>query len=123
MNCVFCNLNDDKITFENKLAFAVMDKYPAGKGHMLFIPKRHYKNFFEATEEEVNALYRLLHKGREYVNEKYSPDGYNVVINVGEDAGQAIMHLHIHLIPRYKEDKKKHKKADKNRDRKEGDRY
>jgi len=105
MNCVFCNLEEEKTIFENDLAFAVMDKYPASKGHMLFIPKRHYKNFFEATEEEMTAIYRLLHKGRKYVSEKYAPDGYNVVVNVGEDAGQAIMHLHIHLIPRYKEDK------------------
>ncbi len=104
MSCTFCNLKDDKIIFENELAFAVMDKYPADKGHMLFIPKRHYKNIFEATEEEVTALYRLLHKGRNYIREKYDPDGYNVVVNVGEAAGQAIMHLHIHLIPRYKKE-------------------
>lgn len=106
MDCIFCNLEDEKTIFENELAFAVMDKYPASEGHMLFIPKRHYKTFFEATEEEVTALYRLLHQGRTYLREKFDPDGFNVVINVGEDAGQAIMHLHIHLIPRYKREKK-----------------
>lgn len=106
MDCIFCNLKDEKIIFENDLAFAVMDKFPASDGHMLFIPKRHFQNFFDATEEEVTALYRLLHKGRTHVNENYQPDGYNVVVNVGQDAGQAIMHLHIHLIPRYKGDKK-----------------
>jgi len=104
MNCAFCQLEEDRIILENELAYGVMDKYPINKGHMLFIPKRHFKIFFDATKEEIEALYRLLHEGKKYLDEKYDPDGYNLGVNIGEDAGQSIMHLHIHLIPRYKGD-------------------
>jgi len=104
MSCLFCNLDKDQIILENDLAVAIMDKYPVNEGHMLFIPKRHFKIYFEATKEEVVALYDLIHEGKKYLDEKYHPDGYNIGINVGEDGGQTIMHLHIHLIPRYKGD-------------------
>ncbi len=104
MNCIFCSIEAERVVLENELAFGVMDKFPVSKGHMLFIPKRHFKIFFEATEEEIIALYQLLHEGRKYLDGKYHPDGYNLGVNVGEDAGQSIMHLHIHLIPRYKGD-------------------
>jgi len=106
VNCLFCNQEKEQIILENDLAIAIMDKFPVNRGHMLFIPKRHYKTFFEATEEEINAIYQLMHEGKTYLDGKYSPDGYNIGINVGEDAGQTIMHLHIHLIPRYKGDVK-----------------
>lgn len=106
MKCVFCNINEEQIILENDLAFGIMDNYPVSKGHTLFIPKRHFKTFFEATEEEVVALYRLLQEGKKFLGEKYHPDGYNVWVNVGKDAGQAVMHLHVHLIPRYKDDGK-----------------
>jgi len=106
MNCIFCDLDKNQIILENDVAFAIMDKFPVNEGHMLFIPKRHFKNYFEATIEEVTALHQLLHEGKKHLDEKYQPDGYNIGINVGEDAGQTIMHLHIHLIPRYKGDVK-----------------
>ncbi len=104
MSCLFCNLNKDQLILENDLAVAIMDKFPVNEGHMLFIPKRHFKTYFEATKEEVVALYDLLHEGKKYLDEKFNADGYNIGINIGEDAGQTIMHLHIHLIPRYKGD-------------------
>ncbi len=104
MNCIFCNLENERIILENELAYGVLDKYPVNEGHMLFIPKRHFKIFFDATDEEIAALYQLLQEGKKYLDQKYHPDGYNLGVNIGEDAGQSIMHLHIHLIPRYKGD-------------------
>lgn len=104
MSCLFCNYDKEKFIAENDFAFAIYDNFPVNNGHTLIIPKRHFQNFFEATEEEVKELYKLMHKVKSIIDDKYKPDGYNVGINVGEYGGQTIMHLHIHLIPRYKGD-------------------
>lgn len=97
--CIFCQMKD--YILENELAYAIYDKYPVGKGHMLFIPKRHVKDFFDITKEEREAIFELIDEGKKLLDKKYSPDSYNVGINCGEHAGQTIMHVHVHLIPRY----------------------
>ena len=97
--CVFCQMKD--YILENELAYAIYDKYPVGKGHMLFIPKRHVKDFFDITKEEREAIFELIDEGKKLLDKKYSPDSYNVGINCGEHAGQTIMHVHVHLSPRY----------------------
>jgi len=104
MGCIFCNYNKSEIIAENKLAYAVLDNSPVNEGHALIIPKRHFQSFFEATEEEIKAIYSLLHEVKELLDGQYEPQGYNVGVNVGYHAGQTIMHLHVHLIPRYKND-------------------
>ncbi|MBA4508844.1 HIT family protein [Clostridium sporogenes] len=103
-NCVFCNYNTTEIIAENRVAFAILDKFPVNEGHTLIIPKRHFQSFFEATEEEVKGIYSLMHEVKEMLDIQYEPAGYNVWVNIGYDAGQTIMHLHIHFIPRYKGD-------------------
>jgi len=106
MNCIFCDYYDskDEIIAENRYAFAVMDKFPVNEGHTLIVPKRHFQNLFEASEDEIKAIYSLMHEVKEMLDIQYEPDGYNVGVNVGYHAGQTIMHLHVHLIPRYKGD-------------------
>lgn len=104
MSCIFCNYDNSKYIAENNLAFAILDTYPVNKGHTLIIPKRHFASFFEATENEIKALYSLMHEVKEMLDIQYSPTGYNVGINIGKDAGQTIMHFHIHFIPRYEGD-------------------
>ncbi|MCF0149512.1 MAG: HIT family protein [Clostridium sp.] len=102
--CIFCNYNEKEKVAENHLAFAIYDNFPVNEGHVLIIPKRHFSSFLEATEEEVLAIYDLIHKVKGILDNKYNPTGYNIGINIGEDAGQTIMHLHVHIIPRYKGD-------------------
>lgn len=102
--CLFCSYDKENYIAENELAFAIYDHFPVNEGHVLVIPKRHFANFFEATTEEVAAIYSLLHDVKIIVDKEFSPTGYNVGININEDAGQTIMHLHVHLIPRYKGD-------------------
>lgn len=99
--CIFCNYNRSEIIVENKYTFAILDHFPVNNGHCLIIPKRHFANFFEATEEEIKAIYSLLHEVKEMFDIQYEPAGYNIGINVGAYAGQTINHLHVHLIPRY----------------------
>lgn len=97
--CVFCSL--DKVELQNDSAFAVFDRYPVSPGHMLVIPKRHVQSFFETTPQEKAALLQLLEDCRRLLIEKHNPDGFNIGVNDGKAAGQTVMHLHVHLIPRY----------------------
>ena len=106
MPCLFCS-NFLTIELENELSFAIYDQYPVNKGHMLIIPKRHFSSFFEATPDEIEKMYELINDCKEKLDKQYQPDGYNVGVNIGEAAGQTIMHLHIHLIPRYNGDVEK----------------
>lgn len=88
----------------SELAVAFFDGYPVNPGHVLVIPRRHEANFFDLTEEERIDIFRLVDKVRELIAERYTPDGFNVGVNVGAAAGQTIFHAHVHLIPRYKGD-------------------
>jgi diadenosine tetraphosphate (Ap4A) HIT family hydrolase len=102
MACIFCNyVNNKKFIMENKLAVAIYDNFPVNKGHVLIIPKRHFANFFDSTEEEIAAFYDLIKRVKILLYKDHNPDGYNIGININEAAGQTIFHLHIHLIPRY----------------------
>ena len=105
MSCIFCNyINNKKFIMENELAVAIYDNYPVNKGHVLIIPKRHFANYFDSTEEEIAAFYELIKKVKTLMDKDFRPDGYNIGININEAAGQTIFHLHIHLIPRYNGD-------------------
>lgn len=99
--CIFCDVPKESIIAENELAFAILDKYPVNYGHALIIPKRHYVSFFEATEEEVLAMHWLVLEVKRILDRQYDPDGYNVGVNVGECAGQVVLHVHLHVIPRF----------------------
>ena len=102
--CPFCNPSEKEIVLKNDLCYARYDKYPVNKGHLLIIPFRHFENYFDATKEEKTAFVELIDKAKELLDKEFHPDGYNIGINVGKPAGQTILHLHIHLIPRYKGD-------------------
>ena len=86
---------------ENELALAFYDGYAVTKYHTLIIPKRHVSDYFELHEPEVNAINQLVKKQKLLLEAKDKTiTGFNVGINVGEDAGQSIFHVHVHLIPR-----------------------
>ena len=99
--CLFCNINNDDIIFENNYAKVSFDTYPVSKFHSLIFPKRHISNFFELSDEEVLACNKLIKKIQEKVQkEDKTIKGFNIGSNSGKVAGQSIMHCHIHLIPR-----------------------
>ncbi len=104
MSCIFYNIEKEKIKAENEAAYATYDGFPVSKGHMLIISKKHFSNYFEADSQTKEQLWKLIEECKEIVDKKYNPDGYNIGVNCGETAGQTVMHLHIHLIPRYKGD-------------------
>jgi diadenosine tetraphosphate (Ap4A) HIT family hydrolase len=92
------------MVLSDDLWFAAWDKYPVNKGHILIIPFRHISSYFDTTDEEKIALLAMIEKCKELLDEKFQPDGYNIGINIGQAAGQTVMHLHIHIIPRYSGD-------------------
>lgn len=104
MDCIFCKIEKDRIIKENETAVAIYDGFPVCKGHMLIIPKRHIKDYFEADAHDKEELWKLVEECKKIVDKKFKPDGYNIGINCGHAAGQTVMHLHIHLIPRYNGD-------------------
>lgn len=99
--CPFCTLDPSRIILSNDYAVAIRDGFPVSEGHTLIIPKRHIDSLFEATAEEQAALFELLGQTRQQLLDELSPNGFNIGINDGAAAGQTVMHLHIHLIPRY----------------------
>ncbi len=101
--CPFCNLEREKI-LETEMSFAIYDGFPVNEGHALIIPKRHTANYFDLSLEEQKDCIELLNRVKGIVQEKYSPAGFNVGININEAAGQTVPHVHIHLIPRYEGD-------------------
>jgi len=102
MNCPFClKLKTIKPILENELAIAFFDEFPVNPGHMLFITKRHVETFFDTTDEEKIAIFKLVSEAKKLIDEKEKPDGYNIGLNCYSAAGQTVMHIHLHLIPRY----------------------
>ncbi len=100
--CSFCYENiKSEIIAEYNSAYAINDKYPVSKGHILIIPQRHTKDFFSmTTNERRDAQQLLLNMKKSIAEHDSSISGFNVGINCGESAGQTIFHAHIHLIPR-----------------------
>jgi diadenosine tetraphosphate (Ap4A) HIT family hydrolase len=103
--CLFCRIPAGQLLIERPLALAARDSYPVSKGHTLIIPRRHVASFFETTEEERLAMMKLLDEARTLLDREHRPDGYNIGVNSGAAAGQTVMHVHMHLIPRYAGDR------------------
>ena len=99
--CLFCNAKESGFCFENELAFASYDTYPVSKYHCLIIPKRHIKDFFELSDDELMACNELIIKVKnEVIKNDQSIGGFNLGTNIGKASGQSILHCHFHLIPR-----------------------
>jgi diadenosine tetraphosphate (Ap4A) HIT family hydrolase len=101
MDCPFCQLEASRIVAENGQAIALRDSFPVNPGHTLVIPRRHVASWFDATADERAALMDLVDEVKASLDGELHPDGYNIGINVSEAAGQTVMHLHVHVIPRF----------------------
>jgi len=107
-NCIFCKIAAGEIPaatlYEDENFRVILDLGPATYGHALIIPKKHYANLVEIPDELAGKAMILAKKVVSVMMEALPCDGYNVVQNNGECAGQTVFHFHIHLIPRYKDD-------------------
>ena len=99
--CLFCDSKKSGIAHENDLAYASYDSYPVSDHHCLIIPKRHTKDYFDMTNDELIACNNLIQIVKnEILSKDINVKGFNIGTNAGKIAGQSIMHCHIHLIPR-----------------------
>ena len=106
MPCPFCALlPQDALVFESPRVLAFRDRYPVSPGHTLVITRRHAATYFDTTPEERTALWSAVETIQAQLRElDPKPDGFNVGFNAGEAAGQTVMHVHVHVIPRYRGD-------------------
>lgn len=107
-DCIFCKLANGVFQtnsiYEDDKFNVILDLGPATKGHALILPKEHADNLYELPDETAAAAMVLAKKLAKKMVDKLGADGLNVVQNNGEAAGQTVMHYHLHLIPRYKND-------------------
>ena len=110
-NCIFCKLANGVFPtnsiYEDDDFNVILDASPATKGHALILPKEHYANIYEMDEELLGKAAKLAKKIIIHEKEVLGCDGYNIVQNNGEVAGQTVFHFHMHLIPRYGKDENK----------------
>ncbi len=107
-DCIFCKLANGEIPtatlYEDNDFRVILDLGPASKGHALILPKEHYDNLYELDDETASKVLVLAKKMITRMTKVLGCDGYNLVQNNGEAAGQTVHHFHLHLIPRYKDD-------------------
>lgn len=110
-DCIFCKIANGEIPsrtiYEDEQFRVILDLSPAAKGHALILPKDHADNLFELPEDVACEAMRVAKKVSATLKAKLHADGLNLVQNNGEVAGQTVMHFHLHMIPRYKEDGQK----------------
>lgn len=99
--------NTGKTIYEDEDFRVILDLGPATKGHALVLPKEHCANLYELPEETAGKAMKLAKKMAARMKDRLKCDGLNLVQNNGETAGQTVMHFHLHVIPRYKNDEQK----------------
>lgn len=108
MDCIFCKIINNEIPsnrlFENDRFIAILDAFPANLGHALIIPKKHYCNIFDITDEDLQEAYKIAKYITIALKDTLKIDDFNLVQNNGSIAGQTVFHFHIHVIPRIKND-------------------
>ena len=99
--CLFCNIKESGCAYKNSLAYASYDSYPVSEYHCLIIPKRHIKDYFDLSKDELIACDELIKTVKEEILRKdQTVKGFNLGTNIGKVSGQSILHCHFHLIPR-----------------------
>ncbi len=108
-NCIFCKIANGEIPsstlYEDEKVRVILDISPASKGHALILPKEHYANIYEISDEMAGHVIKTARKMAKKMQEELGAEGLNLVQNNGELAGQTVFHYHMHLIPRYQGDK------------------
>jgi diadenosine tetraphosphate (Ap4A) HIT family hydrolase len=97
--CELCR--PEMLLFEDSLGYVRFDNNSLTPGHVLVVPRRHVASFFDMTWDEKTCVLKLLDRAKARIAEDFSPAGYNIGVNIGRAGGQARMHVHVHLIPRY----------------------
>lgn len=108
-NCIFCKILADEIpsavVYEDDDCRAILDNAPAARGHVIILSKKHAANIFELPDDDVSRIFVVAKKIAAAVQKTYSCDGVNILQNNGEASGQTVFHLHVHVIPRFDNDR------------------
>jgi histidine triad (HIT) family protein len=101
-DCIFCKIIKGEIpsskVYEDEKMYVFKDIEPKAKVHLLAVPKQHYKLLSELNEERAKTLTYMLEKIPQIAKDNGCENGYRLVINQGDDAGQTVFHLHIHIL-------------------------
>jgi histidine triad (HIT) family protein len=107
-DCIFCKIVAGElpatIVDEDERTIAFMDISPATRGHALVIPRVHSRDIFEASAEDLQATALAAQRLARRAKERLGADGVNLLNSAGRAAWQTVFHLHIHMIPRYRDD-------------------
>ena len=110
-NCIFCKIANGEVPsqtlYEDATFRVILDLGPATKGHALILPKEHHANLYELPETTAGEAMKLAKKMASVMTERLGCEGFNLVQNNGDLAGQTVFHFHMHLIPRYRADGQK----------------
>ncbi|OGM94968.1 hypothetical protein A2524_02920 [Candidatus Wolfebacteria bacterium RIFOXYD12_FULL_48_21] len=108
MDCLFCQITNKQreayIVYEDDHAVGILDPFPRTPGHTMVIPKVHAETILDLPEGEVEPLFMAVRKMTAILQKALGPNGFTIGINHGKVAGQAIDHLHIHIMPRWHND-------------------
>jgi diadenosine tetraphosphate (Ap4A) HIT family hydrolase len=106
MLCPFCPpaLSVAQVVLENTHCLFLQQTEPVLEGSGLIIPRQHRETVFDLTEDEWQATFDLLQRARAWIENKYTPDGYNLGWNCGQVGGQEVFHAHLHVIPRFRDE-------------------
>ena len=106
--CLFCEIIEGNIpakkVYEDDKVLAILDISQITRGHILVMPKQHFRNIYDVDSETLAHLMEVVRKLAVQITEKTGALGCNIVNNNNEAAGQSVMHLHFHIIPRYQDD-------------------
>ena len=106
-DCIFCKIAAGEIPsrklYEDDDVIVIMDLSPTSKGHSLIIPKEHCTNIYDIDEDVAAKVMRVAKRLAIKMTDALECDGFNLLQNNGETAGQTMFHFHMHLIPRYKD--------------------
>jgi histidine triad (HIT) family protein len=108
MDCLFCKIANKEmvadVVYENDGAVGVLDVHPVAPGHTMILPKVHAENILDLPKNKIEPVFIAVNEMTKKLQEIFNPDGFTIGINHGKVSGQAVDHLHIHIIPRFKGD-------------------
>jgi ATP adenylyltransferase len=107
VDCLLCAMArgdksvETRVIFQDENGMVVLNRYPYNPGHLMVFPKKHVEKLSDLNEKAFVALFNLVKKSSKLIEKTYSPQGMNIGINQGRSSGASVMHLHVHLVPRY----------------------
>ena len=106
--CIFCSIinNEEEVVsltiYQDDIVLVCLNLYPYNPGHLIVLPIRHIEDFRELEDKEIIHLSNTIKKCQNMLDDLFHPTGYNIGLNIGENSGASIKHLHYHIVPRYR---------------------